>query len=76
VIITSLLSVFFVILSIAGLLLFIFGFQKKTQLSILLGGVAVFTAIFYFIGWIFLVPFAPPIALAISFLGRKKESSA
>jgi len=72
----NLLTVNFVILSIAGLLLFIFGFQKKSQLSILFGGVAVFTSIFYLIGWTFLVPFAPPIALAISFLGRKKESSA
>lgn len=72
----SLLNVFFVILSLTGLLLFIFGFQRKSQLSILLGGVAVFTAIFYFIGWTFLMPFVPPIALAISFLGRKNESSA
>ncbi|MEN1970058.1 hypothetical protein WMZ97_18550 [Lentibacillus sp. N15] len=69
------LNVFLVILSIAGLLLFIFGFQKKSQLSILFGGMAFLAPIFYFIGWTVFLSLVPVIALAISFLEKKKVRS-
>jgi hypothetical protein len=71
----SLLNGFLIIVSMAGILLLIFGLSKKAQLYIFFGGIAFLAPIFYLIGWIFLLPMAPPIALAISFLARKKEQS-
>jgi len=71
----KLLYFFLLILSIVGLLLVVFGFQNQSQLSILFGGIAFLAPIFFFIGLNIILPLVPPIALAISFLGKKKARS-
>ncbi|HEY4602456.1 MAG TPA: hypothetical protein VIG73_14405 [Cerasibacillus sp.] len=71
VIIIILLNITLVILSIVGLLLFIFGFQKRSQLYILFGAIIFLAPIFYLIGWTFFLPMVPPIALAISLVAKK-----
>ena len=68
----NLLNISFVILIMAGLLLFVYGLRKKFQLSMLFGGMAFLAPIFYFIGWTPILPFVAPIALVISYLGNKK----
>ncbi len=70
-----LLNISLVILSIVGLMLFVFGFQKNSRMYVIFGGIALFAPVFYLLGWFFLLPMAPPIALAISFLGKKKENA-
>lgn len=56
-----------------GLLFFIYGFQKKSQLAMCFGGMASLTPIYYFlIGWNIFIVFVPPIALVISDLTKKK----
>lgn len=71
--IVSLLNILFMVLIIAGLLLFIYGFQKKSRLVLLLGGVATLTPLYYFvIGWNPFIVFVPPIALIISDLVIRK----
>lgn len=75
VIIMILLNIFLGILSIAGLLLFVFGFVENARLYIVVGGIAIFAPIFYLLGWFFLLPMAPPLALAISFLGKKEGTA-
>ncbi|MES5929846.1 hypothetical protein QCI77_28340 [Bacillus cereus group sp. MG9] len=71
----NLLTISLVILKVAGLLLAIYGLQKKSQISMLLGGMAFLAPIFYFIGWTPVLPFVAPIALVISYLGKKKEKT-
>lgn len=71
----SLLSVILIILSILGLLLVVFGLQKKFQLTTFFGGLIFFTPIFYLFGWVTFSPLVPAIALVISFLSKKKVSS-
>ncbi|PEB51449.1 hypothetical protein CON65_10760 [Bacillus pseudomycoides] len=68
----NLLNISFVILIIAGLLLVVYGLQKKSQLSMFFGGMAFLAPIFYFIGWTPVLPFVAPIALVISYLGKKR----
>lgn len=68
----NLLNISFVILIIAGLLLVVYGLQKKSQLSMFFGGMTFLAPIFYFIGWTPVLPFVAPIALVISYLGKKK----
>lgn len=68
----SLLNISFVILIVIGLLLFVYGLQKNSQLSMFFGGVAFLSPIFYFIGWTSFLPLIAPIALAISYFGKKK----
>lgn len=75
-IIMNLLNIFLVILLIAGLLLVVFSFQKRSLLSISFGVVAFLAPIFYFIGWTVFLPLVPVIALVISFLGKKRKRSA
>lgn len=70
-----LLNVFLIILSIAGLLLIVFGYQKKSQLTLFFGGLAFISPIFYLISWTVVLPLAPAIALIISFLGKKKVNT-
>lgn len=72
----SLLKISFVILIAAGLLLFVYGLQKKSQLSMFFGGMAFLAPIFYFIGWTSFLPLVAPIALAISYFGKKKVNPA
>lgn len=72
----TLLDIALIILSIAGLLLFVFGIQKRSRSYIVFGGTAFIAPIFYLIGWVFLMPMAPPIALVISLFTRKREDSA
>ncbi|PQZ47994.1 MULTISPECIES: hypothetical protein [Bacillus] len=68
----NLLNISFVMLIVAGLLLAVYGLQKKSQLTMLFGGMAFLAPIFYFIGWTPVLPFVAPIALVISYLGKKK----
>ena len=70
------LDIALMILSIVGLLLLIWGFQKSKQSYTLVGGLAFLASIFYLIGWNLLLPMAPPIALAISYFAKKKEELA
>ncbi|MGI2774871.1 hypothetical protein [Bacillus cytotoxicus] len=72
----NLLNISFIILIMAGLLLVIYGLQKKSQLSMFFGGMAFLALIFYFISWTPVLPFVAPIALIISFLGKKKGKNA
>lgn len=72
----NLLNISFIILIMAGLLLVIYGLQKKSQLSMFFGGMAFLAPIFYFISWTPVLPFVAPIALIISFLGKKKGKNA
>ncbi|MFD2211236.1 hypothetical protein ACFSMW_16125 [Virgibacillus halophilus] len=67
----NLLNISLVIVSMAGLLLLVFSFKKKSQSPILLGGIAFIAPIFYFLGWISFLPIVPVIALAISYIGKK-----
>ena len=59
-----------------GLLLFAYGVQKKSQLSMFFGGTAFLAPTFYLIDWIPLLPFVALIALAISYLVKKKGNPA
>lgn len=72
----SLLNISFVILMAVGLLLFVYGLQKKSQLSMLFGGMAFLAPTFYLIGWTPFLPFVAPIALVISYFGKKKINPA
>lgn len=72
----NLLHISFVILIMAGLLLVVYGLQKKSQLSMFFGGIAFLAPIFYFMSWTPALPFVAPIALVISFLGKKKGKAA
>ena len=72
----NLLTISFVLLIIAGLVLAVYGLQKKSQLSIFFGGIAFLAPIFYFIDWTSFLPFVAPISLVISFLGKKTGKTA
>jgi len=71
----NLLSISFAILIMAGLLLFVSGLRKKSQLSMLFGGMAFLAPIFYFIGWTLFLPFVAPLAMVISYFGKKKVNT-
>ncbi len=55
-----------IILSIIGLVLFIIGLQKTARGFVVFGGTVFLAPIFHLIGWTFLMPMSPVIALAVS----------
>jgi len=71
----NLLNISFAILIMAGLLLFVSGLRKKSQLTMLFGGMAFLAPIFYFIGWTLFLPFVAPLAMVISYFGKKKVNT-
>lgn len=68
----NVLNITFVIVVLVGLLLFMYGYQKKSQLLMCLGGIVFLAPLFYFLGWATFLPFVPPIALVISDLMKRK----
>ena len=71
----NLLNISFVILILVGLLIFVYGLWKKSQLSMLFGGMAFLAPLFYLIGWTPILPLVAPIALVLSYLGKKKVNT-
>ncbi|WP_066195092.1 hypothetical protein [Gracilibacillus phocaeensis] len=63
-------------LMIVGVLLFVDGVQKHSQLSLLFAGIAILAPIFYFVNWTVFLPLVPVIALALSLLVKKQFHTA
>lgn len=67
----------FLLLAVIGVILTVFGWKKKSGLSIFFGIFLILIPIFYAVDVLKqFVPFIPVIALGISFLCRKKFNSA
>ena len=72
-------GLYFIILIAIGLLLFVNGLKKESQMSLFFGGVALIIPILYFTGiqsWSILLPLVPAISLLLTYLVNKKLSPA
>ncbi|MEN1967440.1 hypothetical protein WMZ97_05110 [Lentibacillus sp. N15] len=66
------LYILFVIFLAIGVLLFLYGFKKKSVMAMFLGGIVFITPLFYLINWNVVVPFVPPVSMAIAYFTKKK----
>lgn len=69
------LNALLLIAAVAGLALFFYGVKNNLVMPMFLGGSAVIAVLFHLINLTFLLPFAPPLAMGIAYLIKKKSDS-
>ncbi|SEB11259.1 hypothetical protein SAMN03159332_3610 [Paenibacillus sp. 276b] len=57
------------------LVLFVQGLKKGSPLMLFFGVISILAPILTFIGWLTFLPFVNPVALAIAYLGKKKQTT-
>lgn len=64
-----------ILFTLAGLVLVLQGLKKKSLLMLFFGVILILAPILIVMGWITWVPFVPPVALAIAYLGKKTKTT-
>lgn len=62
-------------LLLVGIILYVFGLQKGSQMVRFFGATGFLTAIFLYIGWVAILPLVAVFALGISYIGKKDTAS-
>ncbi|WP_175615043.1 hypothetical protein [Piscibacillus halophilus] len=61
-----------VIVMVIGFIWSVFGWKRRSVLHLFFGGLFILTPIFYFLGWMTVLPLVPGIALFIAYFATGK----
>ncbi|WP_430787416.1 hypothetical protein VBD025_16395 [Virgibacillus flavescens] len=65
-------EVFALIILVISIIVYVYGWKKNSQMVLFFSGIAFLTALFYFLGWLRLAPFVPPVSMAIAYFVKKR----
>ena len=71
----NILSIALIMWIALGGVLFIQGLKKGSPLMLFFGVISILAPILTFIGWLTLLPFVNPAALAVAYLGKKRKTT-